>query len=192
MGRFSNDREALDFIAARIADRAQRDGVSFSEVERKMLYFSETAWTLPDILDVNEEFDRDYDQDVYEKKVSQLIHKAVSQARKEQWEEFEAWKAAIRRLSNEDRYLLVMVKQARLGPTFRPPGDLWKRWVTGGAIVALFGSLVWSINKFFPDSGVTPAAPRGYLGSAFWAAMVCVLVVFGIMRFSLASKSLMT
>jgi len=53
MDRFPNDREALDFIASRIADEAQRDSVALSEVERKMLYFSETAWTLPDILDIN-------------------------------------------------------------------------------------------------------------------------------------------
>jgi hypothetical protein len=188
MDRFSDDREALDFIASRIADEAQRDGVSFSQVERKMLYFSETAWTLPDIWDVNDEFDRDYDQDVYEKKISHLIKEAVSRARKQQREEFEAWTAAIRRLSKEDRYLLVMVKQAGLGPTLLPPGGLWKRWITGGAIVALFGSLIWLISKFFPDSGVTPAAPRGYLGSAFWAAMVCVLVVLGITRFLVGAR----
>jgi hypothetical protein len=68
MHRFSNDREALDFIASQIADQAQRDGVPLSEVERKMLYFSETASTLPDILEVSDEFDRDYDQAVYGKR----------------------------------------------------------------------------------------------------------------------------
>jgi hypothetical protein len=108
MDRFSDDREALDFIASQIADQAQRDGVPLSEVERKMLYFSETAWTLPDILEVSDEFDRDYDQGVYEKKISQLIKKAVSDARKQQREKFESWTEAIRRLSKEDRFLLVM------------------------------------------------------------------------------------
>jgi hypothetical protein len=49
MHPFSNDREALDFIASQIADQARRDGVPLSDVERKMLYFSETerSWLPP-------------------------------------------------------------------------------------------------------------------------------------------------
>src|ERR1700737_4280178 len=110
MHRFSTDREALDFVAAQIADQAQRDGITLTEVERKMLYFSETAWTLPDISEVSEEFDRDYDQGAFEKKVSKLIKNAVRSARKQQQEKFEGWVEAIRRLSKEDRFLIVMVK----------------------------------------------------------------------------------
>jgi len=164
MDRFPNDREALDFIASRIADEAQRDSVALSEVERKMLYFSETAWTLPDILDINDEFDRDYDQGTYEKKISRLIKKAVSRARNQQPEEFEAWTEAAQRLSKEDRYPLVMVEQAHLGPAFRPsrrPWDLWKLWGTGIAIVGLFGGLVWFINKLFPETNLPPLPRRG-------------------------------
>ncbi len=33
-----------------------------------MLYFSETAWTLPDIREVNNEFDKNYHQNEYERK----------------------------------------------------------------------------------------------------------------------------
>jgi len=91
MERFSDDRDALDFVVARIALEAQRDGAPLSEIERKMLYFSETAWTLPDDVDVNDEFDRKYDQQEYEKKIAQLISKAVKRVRKQQPEEFEAW-----------------------------------------------------------------------------------------------------
>jgi hypothetical protein len=47
--RFASAREAKQFLVAQIADEAQREGVSLSEIERKMLYFSETDWTLPDI-----------------------------------------------------------------------------------------------------------------------------------------------
>jgi hypothetical protein len=85
MNRFSNDRGALDFIASRLVEEAQSEGVAFSDVERKMLYFSETAWTLPDIWDVNDKFDRDYDQDVYERKISQLMKNAVSLSSKVSW-----------------------------------------------------------------------------------------------------------
>ena len=68
MQQFADAREAKEFLVERILSQAERDGVSLSEIERKMLYFSETAWTLPDIMEVNEEFDRRYDQDEYEQK----------------------------------------------------------------------------------------------------------------------------
>ena len=59
---FHSAREAKESLALRIAEQAQRDHVQLSEVEQKMLYFSETDWTLPDMTEVSEEFDRDYDQ----------------------------------------------------------------------------------------------------------------------------------
>jgi len=49
MTRFTSAREAKEFLVAKIAEEAQREGVPLSEVERKMLCFSETGWTLPDI-----------------------------------------------------------------------------------------------------------------------------------------------
>src|SRR5690348_14844231 len=84
-----------------------------------MLYFSETAWTLPDIWEVNDKFDKGCDQDVYEKKISELIKNAVNRARKHEPEEYKHWADALRHLSKADRYLLVMIHQAKLGPTFR-------------------------------------------------------------------------
>ena len=61
MTMFGNAREAKEFLISRIAEQAQLEGVLLSEVERKELYFSETGWTLPDIMSVNEALDRDYD-----------------------------------------------------------------------------------------------------------------------------------
>ena len=72
MTRFASAREAKEFLVARIAEEAQREGVPLSEVERKMLYFTETAWTLPDIMEVNDQFDREYDAAEYEKKIADL------------------------------------------------------------------------------------------------------------------------
>ena len=45
----ANTRSAKEFIVQCIVDEAQREGVPLTETERKMLYFSETHWTLPDI-----------------------------------------------------------------------------------------------------------------------------------------------
>jgi hypothetical protein len=112
MIHFADAREAKEFLVARIVAEAQREEVPLSEVERKMLYFSETGWTLPDIAEVSDKFDRESDRDEYEKKITQLIRNARKRARKDDRPEFDDWSAAVRRLSKEDHYLLVMIEKA--------------------------------------------------------------------------------
>src|ERR1700758_3034436 len=99
--RFHSAREAKEFLAYQIAEQAQRDHIQLSEVEQKMLYFSETDWTLPDMSEVSQEFDRDYDQDQYEEKVTTLIRHAYKRALKGPRDDYENWWSAIRHLSNE-------------------------------------------------------------------------------------------
>src|ERR1700693_1042709 len=94
MNHFSSAHEAKDFLVSNIVAEAQREKVPLSEKERTMLYFSETAWTLPDIMEVNDEFDREYDQAEYEKKIAHLIRNAANRARKENPEEFATWLSA--------------------------------------------------------------------------------------------------
>ena len=121
-------RDAKEFLISQIADQATHDGVPLSEIERKMLYFSETGWTLPDIVEVNELFDRDYDESAYEQKIPWLI----GHARKRRPD---GWSAAIKVLDREDHYLSVIIELAT--GLVRPPGDLWKLWGTGTAIVLI-------------------------------------------------------
>ena len=156
-----------------------------------MLYFSETAWTLPDIWEINEEFDKNYDQNEYEKKISQLIKKAVARARKKQQEEFVAWNAAIRLLSKEDRYLLIMTGQAGIRQIFRPsrpPGDLWKLWGTGFAIVGLFLAFIWIAQKFHLDSGKGSSSSGDFLSFAFWLLLGSAAVVYGLFQLLFGSR----
>jgi hypothetical protein len=79
---FATARDAKEFLVNRITTEAQREGVPLSETEREMLYFSETAWTLPDIADVNEAFDRDYDQARFEEKIGTLVRNSCAESRK--------------------------------------------------------------------------------------------------------------
>ncbi len=114
-------------MVSRIVEEANREGAPLSEVERKMLYFSETDWTLPDIMQVNDEFDRNYDQNDYEKKITKLILKAAKHDRRKSRDEYDSWLKAIRILEREDHYMLVMVKQANL----HPRGDQLKLLIAG-------------------------------------------------------------
>ena len=47
MESFAQTRTAKEFLVHCIVDEAQREGTPLTEVERKMLYFSETHWSLP-------------------------------------------------------------------------------------------------------------------------------------------------
>ena len=150
-GKFTSDREALDHVADKIAAEAKRQGIPLSEVERKMLYFSETDWTLPGILEVNIEFERDYNEDEYERKICSLGQAIEAQLKNASAEESGLWYGAIQKLSEGDRYLLVLLNP-RLVPAAasrRPPGDLLKLWLTAFAIVLCMLGLALLHERFF-------------------------------------------
>jgi hypothetical protein len=156
--RFQSIRAAKEYLVGRIVAEAERKAVPLTEVERKMLYFSETGWTLSGILEVNEEFERDYDTDTYERKVAGLARAAQDRFTAE---EREAWDDAVVRLSEGDHYLLVLIGGTapqwepfpqlsklgkRLGPWLptsyrsgpRPRGDLDRLFLIGAGFTVLF------------------------------------------------------
>ena len=51
-------REAKEYLIDRILSQADRDATPLSNVERKMLYFSESGWTLSDMMAISQEFDQ--------------------------------------------------------------------------------------------------------------------------------------
>jgi hypothetical protein len=106
---FANAREAKEYLVSRILMQSQLEGLPLSDVERKMLYYSETGWTLPDIDEVSDAFDRDYDMAIYEQKIGELTRNFCTKARKDNREEFETWNEAVRTLRQEDHYLLVLI-----------------------------------------------------------------------------------
>src|SRR5262245_60087717 len=95
MQTFLTGRDAKEFLANRIVMEAEQRDVPLSEVERKILYFSETAWTLPDIIEINATFDRDYDQEEYEQKIADLIRTLFSKVRAN-GNEMDTWREAVR------------------------------------------------------------------------------------------------
>lgn len=177
MNRFSGAREAKEFLVSRIVQEAQQEGVSLSEVECKMLYFAETAWTLPDIMEVSDEFDRTYDQGEYEQKIADLVRNAGKRALKENREEYGRWWDAIRMVSKEDHYILVMIRRAGL----RPPGDGLRLGGTGFAIVAVFCSAIFISLKFNIElDEYVPSRDRLYFYA--WAAAASAVVGYMILR----------
>jgi hypothetical protein len=130
---------------SRIVAEAQRQKVPLSEVERKMLYFSEIAWTLPDIAEVNDAFDSQCDRTNYEQKITNLVRKFCADARADNREEFDVWREAVRTLRREDHYILALIAAAEAST--RPRGDLVKLLAIALAIVGLFLAVILWANR---------------------------------------------
>jgi hypothetical protein len=135
MNQFATCRDAKEFLVARILDEAQREGVPLSEVERKMLYFSETGWAPPDIVETSRRFDGEYVQPEYETRIAQLIGDARKRARKENQQECDAWSDAVSTLSKEDHYSLVMIQQASGGES--QGRDQLRLWAATAFVIVL-------------------------------------------------------
>lgn len=68
MRRFADEREAKEFAIGLIVSQADRDGIPLSELERKMLYFSEDGCSIPGMTETAQRFESEYDSGQYEKK----------------------------------------------------------------------------------------------------------------------------
>jgi hypothetical protein len=170
MKTFANTRDAKEFLVSRIASEAELEGMPLSETERKELYFSESAWTLPDMERVNEEFERSYDQDDYERKIAALIRNARKRDGLTSPEDKKLWSEAIQFLRQEDHYILVMIRQA--GISTRPPGDLVRLLATGFGLVGLVLCLALVLNYFHVD------ASKAAFGFYAWVVVVGALALY--------------
>ena len=103
---------AKQFLISRVVEEAEFEKVSLSEIEMKMLHFTEVHPSLPDIYEVNAEFERSHDTDEYEAKVASLLRKARDRDGKQSPSRQLQWRDALDALKKEDHYILVMVAQA--------------------------------------------------------------------------------
>jgi hypothetical protein len=113
---------AKEFLISRVVDEATAERVKLSEIERKMLYFTEAHPSLPDIREVYDEFERKYDADDYEDKIAALLKHARERDQHLSDSREQNWKDALDVLKREDHYILVMVHQAFGAGTAANPG----------------------------------------------------------------------
>lgn len=130
MTEFHTVRDAKEYLIRRILEQADRDGVHLSDVERDMLYFSETGWTLPNMMTISREFDQHYDQDEYESKFGQIIRRIHDQPDSNRDE----WNQAMQRLREEDHYLLVLIDGASSEPGKTSRWEIVKYLLVGGVV----------------------------------------------------------
>ncbi len=152
MARFETEKDAKEYLVRRIVAEAEHEGTPLTNVERKMLYFTESGWTLPDIMDVNAEFERDYDNDTYEQKIAGLAGSLKKRDSESGGDTKAAWDEAVEKLSEGDHYLLVLInpRLVSVGGLKRPPRDFLKLVLIALACVIGLLALMTLYGHFFP------------------------------------------
>ncbi|HME12702.1 MAG TPA: hypothetical protein VKF79_07580 [Candidatus Acidoferrum sp.] len=113
--------EAKDFLVQQTTEQAQLDGLPLSEVEKRMMYFTEGGEAPENVTELLVEFEADYDPATYEAKISKLLSHAYARVKKHDPESARFWYESIRQLRKGDHYILVMWDQQSL--IARPPFD---------------------------------------------------------------------
>ncbi len=114
-------REAKDFLVSQTAEQAALESVPLSDLEKRMMYFTESGYVPEDPIKLNEEFEAECDTDDYEAKISLLLHHAYQRLRNENDAARQNWDLAIKSMRRGDHYLLVMRDLAAAGE--KPRGD---------------------------------------------------------------------
>jgi hypothetical protein len=137
---------AKEFLIAQIAEQAHLEGVPLSKTERKMLDFSETEWTLPDTAKVIERFQREHDDQQYEKRISRLIRAARKRAGTTGAPDARSWSDAIATLRNGDHYLLVLVDQAAGSERQQ---FTWRSVALAVSLLCVYGLAMAGLSAYF-------------------------------------------
>lgn len=139
-------REAKQFLVQQTAEQAALENVPLSDLEKRMMYFTETGECPEDPIALNDAFEAEYDTTTYEKKISVLMAQAYRRIKRENPEKLRLWNNAFRVLSKGDHYLLLFWRQN----AFRRSPRVWPTYVLG---VLAAASLYLLALLFFGNRG---------------------------------------
>jgi len=178
-------REAKGFLVAQTAEQAALEGVPLSELEKRMMYFTESPDAVEDPVKLNEEFEAQYDSEEYESKVAKLLHNAHARIKKNP-EKARLWSDAIQTLCRGDHYLLVFWNQESESTSERPPLDSLK--LLGAGILVAAAMLAWQFWVAPRISGIDGLSSALRL---IWKALQTLRITFffGAVALGLAALS---
>jgi len=102
-------KQAKDFLVQQTAEQATRENIPLSDTEKRIMYFTESdASSCDNPVELNDEFEAQYNTPEYETKISRLLHHAYERLKGEDPERVREWDLAIRRLHRGDHYILVL------------------------------------------------------------------------------------
>jgi|SRR5579872_7276521 len=171
MNQAMNAKEAKDFLVQQTAEQAVLENVPLSDLEKRMMYFVENdPLSCSNPLELNSEFEAQYDTREYEAKIGGLLQRAHKRLKAEGTGKVRYWDDAIRTLCKGDHYLPVLLPK-------RPSGeDGWRspknRVIGCGSIAVLF---------FFAAAKLSdiPNAPTWIVGSLGVLAFLLCLLTLG-------------
>jgi hypothetical protein len=146
-----NTKQAKDFLADQAAQQAVLDRIPLSEIEKRMMYFTESdPSSCDDPVALNDEFEAEYEMPEYEAKMSKLLHRAYKRLKSESPEQKRNWDEAIRVLRRDDHYFLVLwdIKPAsehRLRDSFALLGT--GILVATGLVIVFFGAAEHKVSE---------------------------------------------
>ncbi|HEX3121446.1 MAG TPA: hypothetical protein VHP80_20265 [Candidatus Acidoferrum sp.] len=132
-------KKAKDFLVQQTAEQAQREGVSLSDLEKRMMYFTESEDAVENPIALNEEFEAQYDSAKYESKVAGLMGRAYNRLKEEASGSVQTWDEAIRELKKGDHYILVMWAERRIAAK---PWGFWKTMAASFVLAVVLFVLV--------------------------------------------------
>jgi hypothetical protein len=174
--------EAKDFLVQQTAEQAALENVPLSDLEKRMMYFTETGDCPEDPIALNDAFEARYDTDEYEAKISKLMHHAYQQNRKGNPEATRQWNNAIRTLRKGDHYILVFWDQ---GPQERPPYDSLKLLGTALLVIALLVPIMFVLDFIGNRYGIHLGGRRWYrapyvqTSMPLWLQRLVILLMVG-------------
>jgi len=101
-------RATKDFLVEQTTQQASLARAPLSDLEKRMMYFTESSDAAEDPLKLNEEFESQCHSDEYEKKVSLLLAHAYKRIKNGDAQAVAEWDGAIDTLREGDHYLLVL------------------------------------------------------------------------------------
>lgn len=103
-------KQAKDFLVQQTAEQAALENVPLSDLEKRMMYFTESDPTsCENPIELNDEFEGQYDTGGYEVKISRLLRHAYKRLKDEDGEKLRNWDQAVRTLRKGDHYILVLL-----------------------------------------------------------------------------------
>lgn len=144
-----NAKQAKDFLADQAAQQAALDRTPLSDLEKRMMYFTESdPASCDDPVNLHDEFEEKYDDVEYEAKMSRLLSRAYKRLKAENTEGKRYWDEAISTLEKGDHYLLLLWGQSPSpkGPSDDPGSKVIKFGAMFIAGVFLFGGLIQNDN----------------------------------------------
>jgi len=128
-------RAAKDFLVEQTTQQASLERAPLSDLEKRMMYFTESSDAAEDPLKLNEEFESQCNSDEYEKKVSLLLAHAYKRIKNGDAQAVAEWDAAIDTLREGDHYLLVLWDRATT--SLIPLGSILRLFVRLAVLVSV-------------------------------------------------------